>query len=99
MTNEYPYEAKRHIEALVDTLQALIARDPEQEVQSIALVPLGACIEYARVNLPNNPVASVIAELFSADFIAAGEPLRAADALVVASQLNAAIGPYPPVVA
>jgi hypothetical protein len=34
---EYPHVEKRRIEALIRSLEAVIRRDPEQEVQSLAI--------------------------------------------------------------
>ncbi|MFD7161333.1 hypothetical protein ACFV9C_42575 [Kribbella sp. NPDC059898] len=93
---DYPYDAKRRIEALISSLRTLIARDPEQEVQGIALPVLDAAIGSIKAALPDDPVVAAVADLISADLIGSGEPVRAADMLVVAEQLDAAIGPEPP---
>lgn len=98
MNSEYPYDAKQKIEALVVTLESLIKRDPEQEVQGIALPVLDAVIEFVRAALPNDQVVEAIRGVISADQIASGDPVRAVDALVVAGQLDAAIGSRPPLV-
>jgi hypothetical protein len=45
MGEDYPYEAKRQIVSLIQTLETLTKRDPEQEVQGIALPVLDAVIE------------------------------------------------------
>jgi hypothetical protein len=83
---DYPYEVKGQIESLVEVLETLTKRDPEQEVQGIALPVLDAVIEAVR-------------GIVSPEQIVSGEAIRAADALLVAKQLDAAVGPYPPVVA
>ncbi|HKC29647.1 MAG TPA: hypothetical protein VKB75_16650 [Jatrophihabitans sp.] len=93
---DYPYDAKRRIEALIGTLRTLIARDPEQEVQGIALPVLDATIGSVKAAAPDDPVVAAVADLVSADMIGSSEPMRAADMLVVAEQLDAAIGPPPP---
>ena len=49
--------------------------------------------------MPNDPVVVSLVDLMSADFIGAGETIRAADMLVVAKQLDAAIERRPLVVA
>jgi hypothetical protein len=95
MSDNYPYDAKRRVTALVDSLKILIAKDPEQEVQGIALSVVDAAIGSIKAARPNDPVVAAVAELFSADLIGTGEPARAADLLVVAQQLDAAVGPYP----
>jgi hypothetical protein len=48
--------------------------------------------------LPDDPVVDAIRGVISPEQIGSEEPVRAADALVVAKQLDAAIGPYPLVV-
>jgi hypothetical protein len=92
---DYPYEAKRQIVSLVGTLETLTKRDPEQEVQGIALPVLDAVIESVRLVLPGNPVVEAVRGVLSPEQIASGEMIRAADALLVAKQLDAAIGPEP----
>jgi hypothetical protein len=52
-------------------------------------------VEHTRSFLPDDPVVNAFRDVVSSDQIASGEPVRAADALVVAKQLDAAIGPYP----
>jgi hypothetical protein len=99
MDDDYPYQAKDQIKSLVETLETLTKRDPEQEVQGIALPVLDAVIETVRAVLPDNPVVEAVRGILSPEQIALGEPIRAADALLVAKQLDAAIGSYPPAVA
>jgi hypothetical protein len=77
----------------------LTRRDPEQEVQGIALPVLDAVIESVRTALPDDPVVQAVRGIVTPEQIALGEPVRAADALLVAKQLDAAVGPFPPVVA
>ena len=99
MTHDYPYQAKSRVEALIRSLEMLIKRDPEQEVQGVALPVLDAALTDVKEAMPTEPVVRALVDLFSADFIGAGDPVRAADMLVVAEQLNAAIGGRPIVVA
>jgi hypothetical protein len=99
MTDSYPYKAKHKIVALVETLESLTKRDPEQEVQGIALPVLGAVFEAVRTALPDDPVVEAVRDIVSPEQVASGEPVRAADALLVAKQLDAAIGAYPLVIA
>jgi hypothetical protein len=96
---DYPYEAKRRVEALIGSLEKLVKRDPEQEVQGIAVPVLGAALEAIKAAKPDDPVVASLVDLMSADFIGAGETIRAADMLVVAEQLDAAIGHPPPGIA
>lgn len=99
MSSPYPYEAKRRVEALIKSLTTLTSRDPEQEVQGIAIPVLAASLEAIKAAKPDDPVVKALVDLMSADFIGAGEPIRAADMLVVAEQLNAVIGKRPSVMA
>lgn len=85
--------------ALIETLEPLTKRDPEQEVQGIALPVLDAVIEAARSARPDDPVVQAARGIITPEQIASGEPVRAADALLVAKQLDAAIGAYPLVIA
>jgi len=93
--DDYPYEAKRRVTGLIDSMTALIARDSEQEVRGIALSVVDAAILAVKAAKPNDPVVIATAELLTAEHIASGEAHRAADLLVVAYQLDAAIGPAP----
>lgn len=95
MPSPYPYEAKRRVTALISSLRTLVARDPEQEVEGIAIPVLAASLEAIKEAKPDDPVVEALVDLMSADFIGAGEPIRAADMLVVAEQLDAAIGNRP----
>jgi hypothetical protein len=95
MEDDHPYKAKERVEALIKSLRTLIQKDPEQEVQGFALPVLDAALTDVKQAMPNDPVLRSLVDLFSADFIGAGEPVRAADMLLVAEQLDAAIGSRP----
>lgn len=60
---------------------------------------LEAALTDVKQSIPDDAVVRAMVDLFSADFIATDEPPRAADMLVVARQLDAAIGAWPVVVA
>jgi hypothetical protein len=92
MSEDYPHAAKAKITALVETLETLTNRDPEQEVQGIALPVLDAVIDAVRLVGPDDPVVKAARGIISPEQIESGEPVRAADALLVAKQLDAAIG-------
>jgi len=77
----------------------LTRRDPEQEVQGIALPVLDAAPDAIKQARPDDPVVRSLVDLMSADLIGLGETIRAADMLVVAKQLDAAIGRPPPLIA
>jgi hypothetical protein len=95
MTKNYPYEEKRKIEALVKTLKKIVERDPEQEIQGIAVPVLDAVISQVRAACPDDSVIASIQDVISADSVALGEPIRAVDMLLVAEQLDVAIGNWP----
>jgi len=91
----YPQAEKDMITTLVATLERLVDRDPDQEVQGIALPVMDAVIEAARKVRPDHPAAKAARSVISPEQIQSGQPVRAADALVVAKQLDTAIGPVP----
>jgi hypothetical protein len=95
----YPYDAKRSIQAVISSTRALIQRDPEQETQGIALAVADAAIEAVKAAKPGDPIVQSTAFIYSADQIGGGDPVRAADLLFVAEQLDAALGPYLPALA
>jgi hypothetical protein len=91
---EYPYEAKRRVDALIQTLEPLAERDPEQEVRGIAVPVLEATLEFLRGALPDDRVVQAVVGAYAHE-IETGEPVRVVDALLVARQINAGIGPAP----
>jgi hypothetical protein len=93
-SDEFPYDAKRRVEALIETLEPLVKRDPEQEIRGVAVPVLEATIEVLKAALPNDPVVAAVVGAYAHE-IETGEPVRAVDALLVARQINAAIGPAP----
>jgi hypothetical protein len=95
VSERYPHAEKAKISALVRTLERLVDRDPDQEVQGIALPVLDAVIEAVRLVRPDDPVVKAARSVISPEQIESGEPVRAADALLVAKQLDTAIGGPP----
>jgi hypothetical protein len=95
VADEYPHEVKDKITALIEALETVVKRDPEQEIHATALPVLDAVTEAVRLVRPDDPVVAAARGVISAEQTAEGEPVRAADALVVAKQLDAAIGPPP----
>jgi hypothetical protein len=87
--------ARRGLEQLHADLSAIVERDQEQEVRGIAVPTVSEAIRAAYDLLTEDRVAAVTVELFSAEVIAEGEPVRAVDALLVVGQLLAALGPEP----
>lgn len=71
-------------------LQRLVDRDPEQEVQGVALPLVDAVVSEATRSLPaSSTLGQQVVELVSLDSIEKGDPIRAADALLVVGQLLA----------
>jgi hypothetical protein len=91
----YPQAEKDMITTLVQTLERLVDRDPDQEVQEFALPVMDAVIEAVRRVLPDHPVVKAARSVISPEQIQSGQPVRAADALVVATQLDTALGSPP----
>ena len=90
-------DAWRKVDALVKTLTQLMERDPEQEVEGIAVPVLAEVIELARSFVPDDPVVRVIQNIISPEFIIeADTSVRAADALLVATQLRTALNKFRP---
>ena len=58
MTGEYPYEAKRRVIALIETLEPIVQRDPEQEIRGIAVPVLEATLDVLRRTLGSDPVVA-----------------------------------------
>ena len=92
---DFPYKAKKRVEALIKSLETMTKRDPEQEVRGIAIPVFDAAIDDIKAALGDDPVVQAVASIISPETIEAGEPIRAVDALLVAEQLDAAIGDYP----
>lgn len=91
---EYPYDAKRRVVALLETLEPIVQRDPEQEIQGIAVPVLEATLDVLKRALQDDPVVVAVVGAYEHE-ISTGEAVRAVDALLVAKQIDAAIGPYP----
>ena len=91
----YPYEAKQRVEALIETLEPMVKRDPEQEIRGIAVPVLEATLDELKSALPDDRVVQAVVGAYAHE-IETGEPVRAADALLVAKQIDAALG-HPPI--
>ena len=71
-------------------LERLATRDPEQEVRGVALPLVDAVLSEAKMLLPEgSTLARQIVELVSPESINDGDPIRAADALLLVGQLLA----------
>jgi hypothetical protein len=56
-------DVRRSLDELVATLDGLTGRDPEQQVQGMAIPVLDAAIAYARSVLAGHPVAEAVADV------------------------------------
>jgi len=65
----------------------------------MALPVLDAVLGAARKLLPHDPVVQAASGVMTPERVISGDAVRAADALVVAMQLEAALGPAPLIVA
>jgi hypothetical protein len=97
-SKDFPYEAKRRVVALIETLEPMVKRDPEQEIRGVAVPVFEATLDVLKSALPDDPVGTAVVGAYAPE-LETGEPVRAVDALLVARQIDAAIGPYPIVVA
>ncbi len=86
-------QARQRVWLLFRSLEKMSERDPDQEVRGIAVPVLDAVLQACKQFVPEDPIVGAIREVVSADAIAAGEPVRAVDAALVAGQLAVALGP------
>lgn len=77
---------------LFRSLEKVAERDPEQEVRGMAVPVLDACLQAFREHVPDDPIVAAIQEVMSPEAVAAGEPVRAVDVMLVAGQLAQALG-------
>lgn len=97
MTDDYPYEAKQRVTALIEAMATVLKQDPDLKVEGVAVPVLHAVIEAIKDGIgQDNPVVQSAAAVISPETVASGEAIRAADALIVARILDGEIGPYPP---
>jgi hypothetical protein len=80
-------EARGKVRALKATLQRLMERDPDQEVQGIALPVVDEVLAVGRTALPDQCLVAHLEDLITPELIESAEPVRAADALIVVDQL------------
>ena len=65
-SDEFPYEAKRRVVALIETLEPMVKRDPEQEIRGVAVPVLEATIEVLKGALPHDPVVAAVVGAYAA---------------------------------
>jgi hypothetical protein len=85
-------DAQWRADQLYTDLKRIADRDPEQEVQGIAVPVLDACLAALREVAADDPVISRMQDIISPEAMADGQPVRAVDALVVLGQIIAVIG-------
>ena len=73
--DSYPYEAKRRVQALIETLEPMVKRDPEQEIRGIAVPVLEATLDELRSSLPDDRVVQAVVGAYAHE-IETGEPSR-----------------------
>jgi hypothetical protein len=88
---DYPYRAKDRLQALISSLKTLLARDPDQEVDNIAIPDIEATFALVKAARPDIDTP----QLFTADYIGSGDTFRAAALLIIAERIGAELGPYP----
>lgn len=87
-----PSRSPESVQQLYFMLGGIIQRDPEQEVRGIALPVLDAVLRAVRDTLGDQPVVAQMYDIISVESIEEGEPVRAADAYLVAGMLIKALG-------
>jgi hypothetical protein len=80
-------EARRQLGALLGNLERIVQRDPEQEVQGMAIPVLDAVISTAKEMLKGNPVVDAVADVISVEAFDGADAIRAVDALHVVAAL------------
>jgi hypothetical protein len=89
-----PAEAHRQISRLCQDLERLVDRDPEQEVEGMAISVVDAVLSAAGDHASTSPaLVETVRGLITPEAVADGLSFRAADLLVVAGQLEAALRP------
>lgn len=89
-------DARRRIARLRLDLERLVDRDPDQEVWERAIPVLDAVLAVVRQALPGDPVIAAVEDFMSAAAVVDGRELRAAEALLIVGQIDAAIPPVSP---
>ena len=93
---DYPYAAKRHLTALIDTLRPVVQRHPKEVVDPSDIEILRVVLDTVKDDMPDNRIVAAIVDRFSRG---SGDEIKAVSLLVVGQQLDAAIGDVPPMVA
>lgn len=92
MDEDQHWRVAQTLHDVEQTLRELVDRDPDQEARGIAVPALDAVIDEAKAFVEDDRVLQRIASVVSPAALADGEPVRAADALVVVSILSSRVG-------
>jgi hypothetical protein len=95
----FPYKAKQRVESLIKALEPMAKRNPEHQLRGPVLGVFVATVQTTREALPSDPVVAAITEAISPAAVEAGETVNVDEALLLAHQLDAAIGARPVVIA
>jgi hypothetical protein len=90
-------QAYRRAMVLYNDLQKQAERDPEQEIDGMAVGVLDSLFAACRALVPDDPVVGHLAGVVTADFIGSGEPVRAVSAALAVRQIAEALSDHMPV--
>jgi hypothetical protein len=88
-------ECRRRLWQLRSTLKEYAERDPDQEVEGMALPVVDAVLAECRRFVENDPIVRTIEDVISPENVYRGEGIRAADMRIVVEQLLQAIADEP----
>jgi hypothetical protein len=89
-----PRSAYDQMSRLHKDLETLVSKDPEQEVLGLAVGVIDVVLAMAAQATGNPSILETVQGVVTPEAIAEGEPLRAADLLVIVGQVLAAL-PHP----
>ncbi len=86
------YTARERLDDLAAELRMIVKRDPDQDVRGAALPVLDAAVTAGKDALDaDDPIVAAIRDVISPEAIETGESVLASDALLVVTQLAAAL--------
>lgn len=85
------WEAIHTTRGLIESLQKIVERDSDQEVQGSAVRVVDAVIAESRKLVPDHPVVKALPDLISPTAVEDAAPLRAADLLLILIPLHEAL--------
>lgn len=90
-------QAHRRAMVLYNDLRKQAERDPEQEIDGMAVGVLDSLFAACRELVPDDPVVGHLAGVVTADFIGSGEPVRVVSAALAVRQIAEALSERIPV--